>query len=203
LPPSLKLPFALMWQRGLTMTPVMTHTADYMTSVMMLQAPSPPPAGVADVTLLRPASSDIEAVLAMLHRCSRAALFHRFHGFTDGRAYFEQQLRDRPLDETLLAWRDFACVGVATLGVGADGRTDLGLLVEDSCQRQGIGGRLAASLLEQVRANGVTAVHADVLGDDEFILRALRQISPLKVKIESGIFSIDIDLHHQNRWARS
>jgi GNAT superfamily N-acetyltransferase len=174
-----------------------------MTSVMMVQAPSPPLAGVADVTFVGPAASDIEAVLAMLRRCSRASLFHRFHGFTDGRAYFEAQLRDRPVGQTLLAWHDSAYVGVATLGVGADGGIDLGLLVEDSCQRQGIGSRLAASLLEHVRANGVTTVHADVLGDDEFILRTLRRIGPLKVKIQSGIFSIDVDLHGQRRGARS
>jgi GNAT superfamily N-acetyltransferase len=169
----------------------------------MVQAPSPPPSGVVDVTFLRPAVSDIEAVLAMLGRCSRATLFHRFHGFTDGRAYFEAQLRDLPVDQTLLAWRGSACVGAATLGIGADGNLDLGLLVEDSCQRQGIGTRLAASLLEYVRANGVSTVHADALGDDEFILQALRRISPLKVTIESGIFSIDIDLHRRQRRTRS
>jgi GNAT superfamily N-acetyltransferase len=179
------------------MTGVMTHTANYMTSVMIVQAPSSPPIGVAKVTFPKPAESDIEAVMAMLGRCSRATLFHRFHGFTDGRAYFESQLRDRPADQTVLAWRGSACVGVGTLGVGADGSLDLGLLVEDSYQRRGIGTRLAASLLEYVRANGVTTVHADVLGEDEFILHALRRISPLKVTIEYGTLSIDIDLRRQ------
>src|ERR1700729_2837988 len=165
-----------------------------MTSVMMVQAPSAPPGGVAEVTVLRSSASDTEAVLAMLGRCSRASLYHRFHGFTDGVAYFAALLRDQPAGQTLLAWSRSTCVGVATLGVGGTGIVDLGVLVEDAWQRRGIGTRLITSLLDGARAKGVTTVHADVLVDDLFILQALRGISPLRVSIESGSFSIDIDL---------
>jgi hypothetical protein len=56
--------------------------------------------------------------MAMLGRCSRASLFHRFHGFSDGVAYFGVLLRDGPFEQTLLAWYGSTCVGVATLGVG-------------------------------------------------------------------------------------
>jgi GNAT superfamily N-acetyltransferase len=168
-----------------------------MTSVMMVQAQSAPPRGVAEVTFLRPAASDTQAVLAMLGRCSRASLFHRFHGFTDGVAYFAALLRDSPANETLLAWSGSACVGVATLGVSAAGIVDLGVLVEDAWQRRGIGTRLVTSLLDSARAKGVATVHADVLVDDVFILRTLRGIGPLRVSIESGSYSIDIDLSSQ------
>jgi GNAT superfamily N-acetyltransferase len=135
--------------------------------------------------------------MAMLDRCSPATLFHRFHGFTDGAAYFGALLRDPLLDQTLLAWHRSCCVGLATLGVGTTGILDLGVLVEDAWQRRGVGTLLAASLLDSARATGVTTVHADVLGDDEFILRALRRIGRLTVTIESGSFSIDIDLSCQ------
>ena len=83
---------------------------------------------------------------------------------------------------------------MATLGVRATGVVDLGVLVEDGWQRRGIGTWLVASLLVNARANGVTTVHADVLGDDRFILEALRRIGPLTVAIESGSYSIDIDI---------
>jgi GNAT superfamily N-acetyltransferase len=165
-----------------------------MTSVMKIQAPSAAPRAVAEVTVLKSAVSDTEAVLAMLGRCSRASLYHRFHGFTDGAAYFATLLRDQPASQTLLAWSRSTCVGVATLGTGAAGIVDLGVLVEDAWQRRGIGTRLATSLLADARAKGVTTVHADVLADDVFILQALGRIGPLRVSIESGSFSIDIDL---------
>ena len=99
----------------------------------------------------------------MLARCSRATLFHRFHGLTDGVAYFGAQLRDRPSDQTLLAWYGSTCVGAATLGFGATGIVDVAVLVEDAWQRRGIGTQLTASLLDGARAKGVSIVHADVL----------------------------------------
>jgi len=84
---------------------------------MMSQVPGAQSCGGIEVTLLTPTASDTEAVLAMLVRCSGASLFHRFHGLTDGVAYFEALLRDRPLDQALLAWCGSACVGVADLAV--------------------------------------------------------------------------------------
>jgi GNAT superfamily N-acetyltransferase len=177
------------------MTYVMTHTLYYMTSVMMVQVPSDAQFGdVSDVQLLRPAPSDTEAVLEMLGRCSRASLLHRFHGFSDGANYFGALLRDGPVEQTLLAWYRSACIGVATLGAAAMGIVDLGVLVEDAWQRRGIGTWLVASLLVNARAEGVATVHADVLGDDRFILEALRRIGPLTVAIESGSYSIDIEI---------
>ena len=77
---------------------------------------------------------------------------------------------------------------------GATGIVDLGVLVEDAWQRRGVGTWLVASLLVNARSRGVTTVHADVLGDDLFILEALRRIGPLTVAIEFGTYSIDIDI---------
>jgi GNAT superfamily N-acetyltransferase len=175
----------------------MLHSSKSMTSVMMNQAPGVSSCGATEVRLLRPGVSETGAVLAMVARCSRASLFHRFHGFTDGVAYFGALLRDRPFDQTRLAWYGSTCVGVAALGVSATGIVDLGLLVEDAWQRRGIGTRLVSSLLDGARAKGVTTVHADVLSDDRFILRVLRRCGPLSVSIEGGIFSIDINLSRQ------
>ena len=176
------------------MTYVMIHTHDYVTGVMMVQAPSTGFHELRDVRVLRPAASDTEAVLEMLGRCSRSSLLHRFHGFTDGASYFGALLREGPIDQTFLAWYRSACVGVATLGVGSTGIVDLGVLVEDAWQRRGVGTWLVASLLVNARANGVITVHADVLGDDLFILEALRRIGPLTVSIEFGCYSIDIEI---------
>jgi RimJ/RimL family protein N-acetyltransferase len=130
----------------------------------------------------------------MLARCSRESRFNRFHGFSDGVAYFGALLRDAPVQQTLLAWYGSTCVGVATLGVGATGSFDLGVLVEDAWQRQGIGTQLTALLLDSARAKGVSVVHAEVLSDNRFIVQALRRIGPLTESIERGVWSIDIAL---------
>jgi GNAT superfamily N-acetyltransferase len=176
------------------MTVVMIHTRDYMTSVMMDQGPSVEFDGLSEVRVRRPTASDAGAVVEMLGRCSRATLFHRFHGFTDGADYFGALLRDGPVDQTFLAWYASRCVGVATLGVDTKEVSDLGVLIEDAWQRRGIGTWLVASLLAHARAKGATTVHADVLGDDLFILKALRRIGPLTVAVECGSYSIDIDI---------
>ena len=75
---------------------------------------------------------------------------------------------------------------MASLGAGATGTFDLAVLVEDAWQRRGIGTRLTAAVLNLARATGVSSVHADVLGDNRFILQALRRIGPLTVTIDSG-----------------
>jgi N-acetylglutamate synthase-like GNAT family acetyltransferase len=169
-----------------------------MTTVMTVQRPSTPRHRATDVAVLRPAAvSDTEAVLAMLTRCSRATRFHRFHGFTDGVPYFRAQLRDRPGDQTLLAWYGSTCVAAATLVVGDTGHVELGVLVEDAWQRQGIGAQLTVSLLDSARAKGVTTVHADVLSDDLYLLESLRRSGPLTASIEHGIWSLDVALRSQ------
>jgi GNAT superfamily N-acetyltransferase len=133
-----------------------------------------------------------------LSRCSPASLFHRFHGFTDGVAYCVALLQDRPVDYALTAWHGSTCVGVASLGVGATGDMDLAVLVPDAWQRRGIGTRLTSSLFDSARKEGVSTVHADVLGEDRFIVQALRRIGPLSVSIEFGIYSIDIDISRRS-----
>jgi GNAT superfamily N-acetyltransferase len=160
----------------------------------MMQTPSQCSPCVSEVTLVRPAASDTGALLSMLSRCSRATLFHPFHGFTDGLAYFGTLHRNGPVDRTLLAWHRSTCVGVATLGAGSTGIVDLGVLVEDAWQRRGIGTQLVAALLDIGRAEGVSTLHADVLGEDLFILEALRRMRPLTVEIEFGNYSIDIEI---------
>jgi GNAT superfamily N-acetyltransferase len=168
-----------------------------MTTVMMVQATDAPPCLASGVVVVRPTPANLEAVMAMLARCSRASLFHRFHGFSDGVAYYAAVLRDRPLDHTLFARHGSMCVGVASLGVGAMGAIDLAVLVEDAWQRRGIGSQLTASILDGARARGVSTVHADVLGDDAFIVQALRRIGSLTVTIERGTYAIDIDINRQ------
>ena len=85
-------------------------------------------------------------------------------------------------------------MGAATLAAGAARIPDLGVLVEDAWQRRGIGTRLTALVVDRARSTGVTSVHADILNEDLFILRALRRLGPLTTTYEHGTVAIDIDL---------
>lgn len=138
--------------------------------------------------------ADTPDALAMLARCSRQSLYHRFHGFTDGVAPTRALLNGRPGDETLLAWDRPTCVAIATISGDERGVAHLGVLVEDRWQRQGVGTRLIRALIDGARSRGLTRVHADILGDDQFLLRALRRAGPLTVAMALGTFSVDMDL---------
>ena len=161
-----------------------------MTSVMTGQTPPTR----ARIVPARP--EDTEAVLGMLERCSRASLFRRFHSPSDGVEYTKTQLR-RDGDIVYLAWEGDLVVGMGVFALEAreDGRVaHLGVLVEDDCQRHGIGRRLVAAAARDAVGQGIRSVHADVMGDDVHLVRALRGLGSLDVELETGEFSVDITL---------
>jgi GNAT superfamily N-acetyltransferase len=140
----------------------------------------------------RPA--DEAVVCAMVSQCSGMSLYHRFHGSTDGLAYTRALFATGSISRTLLAWIHGVCVGMANLAPDDEGIGHLGVLVEDAWQRRGIGTRLVAALLRDARARGESRVGADVLGEDEFIVHALRPAGPLKLSVTLGTYSIEVDL---------
>ena len=131
-------------------------------------------------------------LLEMVGRCSPSSLFHRFHGITDGTAYV-RHLVATPGHETLTAWSDARCVGVATLARSGCDR-ELGVLVEDGWQRRGIGTELLTRLVASARARGIDEIVADVLGEDGFVLSALRRVGPVVVTLEWGVYTARVAL---------
>ncbi len=169
-----------------------------MTTVMIPQAAA---AGPSSETSVRPGvevrlltSADEAAVSAMVGRCSRMTLFRRFHSFTDGCAYVRVLFSDRPDLDTLLAWHGGRCIAIGNLADYAHLTADLGVLVEDAWQRRGVGSELVSVLFDRARARGVCRAHADVRGDDQFILSTLRRYGPLTVSVQTGTYSVDIEL---------
>ncbi len=131
-------------------------------------------------------------LLEMVGRCSPSSLFHRFHGITDGTAYVRHLVATSG-HETLTAWSDARCVGVATLArSGCD--HELGVLVEDGWQRRGIGTELLTRLVTSARARGIDEIVADVLGEDGFVLSALRRVGPVVVTLEWGVYTARVAL---------
>jgi GNAT superfamily N-acetyltransferase len=172
-----------------------------MTTVIIDLGAGPPPLPLLHPTrtgglrIAAASTTHLPAVLAMLARCSRQSLYHRFHGYTDGVAYTRTLLARRD-DETLLVWSGSVCLGMGSVSWDDRGQAHLGVLVEDRWQRRGVGTRLIRALIERVSLRGVTRLHADILGEDQFLLRSLRRIGPVKVAIELGTFSVDVELRN-------
>jgi GNAT superfamily N-acetyltransferase len=129
----------------------------------------------------------------MVGRCSRTTLSHRFHGSTDGIAYARAQLR-RSTDIVHAAWWQGACVALGVLASGGDGSWELGVLVEDSWQRKGVGRLLIASLVSEARQRNISALSATVLGEDAAILRPLRRLGSSSSYFECGSVTLVVQL---------
>jgi GNAT superfamily N-acetyltransferase len=128
----------------------------------------------------------------MVGRCSPSALYHRFHGNTDGTAYVRHLVATSG-HETLTAWSGVRCVGLATLARSACDH-ELGVLVEDGWQRRGIGTALLSCLVASARARGIGQIVAEVLGEDSFVLSALRRVGPAVVTLEQGVYTVRVTL---------
>lgn len=149
---------------------------------------------------------DLPPLLAMLARCSRATLRHRFHGFTDGVSHVVD-LTNRWDHHSVVARAGSECIGLATLAVcgegpaacgeGPDadgGREELGVLVEDAWQRRGVGRRLVGRLVTDARGRGVEELSADVLAEDVFALRALGRIGSVSNTLERGVCHVRVTI---------
>jgi GNAT superfamily N-acetyltransferase len=119
--------------------------------------------------------SDAPAVRAMLGRCSRATLYKRFHGFTDGVAQASHALADANQD-VYGAWSADGCVGMASLAITEEGHGAIGVLVEDRWQRRGAGSALVAALVERAHEVRLTSFIVDILADNYFIIPLLARI---------------------------
>jgi len=135
--------------------------------------------------------ADLPAVGEMTARCSRDTIFHRFHGFIDLPTYLGGLLTGE--QTSVVACWENCCVGLASLGPGAQG-PELAVLVEDAWQRRGIGGALFDALVDMAKARGHRLLHADVLFEDAYILRALARYGRLDVELEYGDYSVSVYL---------
>lgn len=125
---------------------------------------------------IRPASpGDRAALTAMFERCSSQTRYRRFHGFLHAfpERYLADALSGRPEHVALVAEIDHKIVALASC---ADG--EIGILVEDAFQRQGIGTRLLAALTQ---LSGPAMLLATIQPDQAWILSLLRHYSNIKI----------------------
>lgn len=125
---------------------------------------------------VRPATTgDRGALIAMFERCSAETRYRRFHGFL--RAFPERYLTDalsgRPDHIALVAETGDRIVALASC---AD--DEIGIMVEDAFQRQGIGTRLLTALTQ---LSGPGMLLATIQSDQAWILSLLRHYGNIKI----------------------
>ena len=143
------------------------------------------------VAVLEPAGS--EALLAMLGRCSALTLYRRFDAATDGVSYFQHVLADAAGHDSYSAWSGDRCVGLGNLHVGAV-PAEIGVLVEDGCQRRGVGTAFVVELVRRDRDRRSPFLRADLLADNRFALQAPASVGPRRTTWAHGSHTALIDL---------
>jgi GNAT superfamily N-acetyltransferase len=129
----------------------------------------------------RPVSEDDQLeLIEMLARCSDQSRYRRFHGFVRDfpEPYFTGALKGDPAHFALVAETPTSIIALASCVLTGQDTCEIGILVEDSCQRQGIGTRLLEMLLEYA---GTRTVNATVLPDNTWIVPVLLRHEKIKI----------------------
>lgn len=80
----------------------------------------------------------------------------------------------------------------ASCRAGADGTAELAVLVEDAWQRRGLGTRLLTQLIMHADRSGIRILTATVLGEQAWILRALRSCGTCRATVRMGTFQVTV-----------
>jgi GNAT superfamily N-acetyltransferase len=122
-----------------------------------------------DVVIRQFRTEDRGRVAALLSRLSPESVYHRFHS---AGVRVDAAVLDSVTDGyALVADVDGKLVGLASCS-GAN--AELGIVVDDACQRRGIGRALCRELLRGAERAGVRAVAAILMRSNHAMLRLLQ-----------------------------
>lgn len=166
------------------------HTAPAETRGSAETVPGPAP-----VRLRHGSVHDVEALRAMHERCSAETLRRRYHvpvPHLSRRLARALLLPTRGLSVVATAEDQVVAIGV----LAADSATlELGLLVEDRWQHQGLGTRLLRCLAEHARDQHATHVLCLIQPDNTGVLRTIRRAGfQPDITAEDGVLHCDIPL---------
>jgi ribosomal protein S18 acetylase RimI-like enzyme len=116
-------------------------------------------------------AADRDPVAALLSRLSCESLYQRFH--SGGIRVDGAMVDSVTAGYALIAELDGEVVGLASYN-GA--RCDLGIVVDDKCQRRGIGNALCRELLRRAERAGVCRVMATIMHSNHAMLRLLQSL---------------------------
>jgi len=179
-------------------------------------------AGAADIVVRQAEPGDRAALEAMFQRCSPQTVYRRFHGHLRAfpAAFLNEAVAGVPKHFALVACCGTRVVAMASLvgvadcclaGPGADRGTDydadqgasahagactaeLGILVEDVFQRRGLGRLLLAGLAAHARELGLATIQAQVLMEQDWMLKLLGEFGRCKSTFQRGVREVTLHL---------
>jgi len=146
-------------------------------------------------SIRRPRPADRRALEDMFGRCSREAIWRRFHGhrrsFPD--AHLTDAVSGRSGHFALIAEVPGpSIVALASCVAMADGAADIAVLVQDSYQRQGIGSTMLRMMIAHADHRGIGTLQATVLAEQEWILRLLSAYGTCSSTVSMGVFEVTL-----------
>ena len=131
------------------------------------------------ITVRRPTPADRVRIQAMALRCSRSTMLARFHA--PRRDISERHvaglMHGPPLHHVLVGERAGNLVAFGSASVIGPGVAELGVLVHDGAQGQGIGTRLSDDLCEMAANCGIVELRAQVTSGNIPAIRLLHGLS--------------------------
>jgi RimJ/RimL family protein N-acetyltransferase len=149
--------------------------------------------------VLRPATpDDAPRLVAMFERCSPATRYARF--LAPLRHFPASHLVDVVRSSPLRRSWVIDDVGTGNVvGVGSWFRNEhdtaeLGLLIEDAFQRQGLGALLVDQLAASAREAGITTLVANTLSDARHVQRMMRRLGPTTIECAGTSCTLHVSL---------
>jgi len=170
--------------------------------------PAPPPPAAAEdqpgsaECVLRPgAAHDVAGLIAMHARCSVETIRRRHHtAMPHLPVRLARALLTPDHGHSLVATCGPHLIGIATLARGHDGEHDVGLLVEDRWQRQGIGTRLLHTLAQQAAKQHIPRLLCLVQPDNEAVPATIRRAGfHPRLTMTDGLLQATIPLSRPTR----
>jgi GNAT superfamily N-acetyltransferase len=164
---------------------------------------------LAPADVRRAVAGDRAALSAMFARCTEETRYHRFHGPVKAlpERYLTDALSGTPFHYALVACpvpdlgtadvsrQDDGVVALASCRTVNEGAAELGLLIEDAWQRQGLGTRLLRDLVTHAAGAGLRVLEAQLLAEQAWITGLLRPYGSCRLRSTwSGVLNVSLRL---------
>jgi GNAT superfamily N-acetyltransferase len=148
------------------------------------------------VRFARAAPNDIEPIKAMFVRCSPQSRLRRFFRPVPAAplGYLEEVLADYNNKYALVIRWNGETIGLAELHVTGPASGDLALIVEDSCQRRGVGTAAIEFIVCRAREIGLRSLTADVQLENSHVVRVLERVGVASMCRSSDVVHVHLDL---------